>query len=341
MSWTRPTKMSIVSKNSFFEDRFSRWRALLLSVGLATWLFGCQRNVPQESAELAYVSGAAVEFRNELGPTSEVIGHLQSGERVRIVSRRPRWAEVRNASGENGWVLQRYLVGQEVYDRFVQLARDVEALPSQGRALIRRDANLHIEPGRSTQTFYRLAEGEQAEVVGHRVAPRSPATIEASSEEASSAGPVELSTRNNEDWLLVRAANGRAGWLLEGAADMNPPVEVAQYREGLRIRAWFEIYRELDRGEEHPWYLWATTRRLTGLPYDFDEIRVFVWNPGASRYETSYRERNLIGFYPIVVASRETAAGGSPTFRLQLEDASGNRLEKNYFMVGRQVRVER
>ncbi|MBI2819935.1 MAG: SH3 domain-containing protein [Acidobacteria bacterium] len=340
MPWTFP-KVLIVLKHGFSEDQFSRWRALLLSAGLATWLFGCQRKGPQETAELAYVSGATVEFRNELGPSSEVTGHLQSGERVRIVSRRPRWAQVLSASGQTGWVLQRYLVSQAVYDQFAILAREAEALPSQGRALIRRNANLHIEPGRNTQVFYQLAEGEQAEVVGHRVAPRSPATSEASSDAAYSTGPVELSTSNNEDWLLVRANGGRTGWLLEASADMFPPVEVAQYREGLRIRAWFEIYRELDQGEEHAWYLWATTRRLAGLPYDFDEIRVFVWNPRASRYETSYRERNLIGFYPIVVASRETADGGSPTFRLQLEDSSGHRLEKSYFMVGRQVRVER
>ncbi|MBI3933285.1 MAG: SH3 domain-containing protein [Acidobacteria bacterium] len=313
----------------------------MLGAGLALTLLGCQRDTTEETAEIAYVSGSSVEFRNELGPSSQVIGHFQSGERIRILSKRPRWAEVRSPSGETGWVLQRHLVTQEVYDQFAKLAREAAALPSQGGAVIRRHANLHLDPGRHTQVFYQLAEGEQAKVVGHRAAPRNGASGAAPAGTASPVGEMELSARNNEDWLLVRAARGRTGWLLEGSADMNPPIEVAQYREGLRIRAWFEIHRELDKGEEHSWYLWATTRRLAGLPYDYDEIRVFVWNPRASRYETSYRERNLTGFYPIVVGSRETPEGESPTFQLQLEDANGERFQKEYFMLGRQVRVQR
>ena len=126
--------------------------------------------------------------------------------------------------------------------------------------------------------------------------------------------------------------------MLEPFANLNPPFEVGQYREGLRIRAWFVIHRELDDGIERPWYLWATMRRAAGLPYDFDEIRVFVWNPNRDRYETSYRERNLIGFYPIRVGSRETPRGPSPTFALPVEDETGNRFEKQYVMGGRLVR---
>jgi hypothetical protein len=73
------------------------------------------------------------------------------------------------------------------------------------------------------------------------------------------------------------------------------------------------------------------------LPYDFDEIRVFVWNPNQDRYETSYRERNLIGFYPIRVGSRETPRGLSPSFVLPVEDETGRRFEKQYVMAGRVV----
>jgi Bacterial SH3 domain len=343
MLWSRP-KISPIQSNTVLHhprQRPQRWGALVLGAGLATAVVGCQRQAPQESREFAYVSGASVEFRNELGPSTEVSGHLQSGERVEVVSRRPRWVQVRTAGGETGWVLDRYLVAPEVFDQFATLAREAQGLPSQGRAVLRRQANLHLKPGRDTQVFYQLEEGEQAEVVGHRAAPRNASSGSATSEVDTSDGAVELSTQKNEDWLLVRASQGRSGWLLESAADMNPPIEVAQFREGLRIRAWFEIYRELDHGEEHGWYLWATIRRLAGLPYDFDEIRVFVWNPRASRYETSYRERNLIGTYPIEVGSRKTPDGTSPTFRLQLEDSSGKRFEKNYVMLGRQVRIER
>jgi hypothetical protein len=165
-----------------------------------------------------------------------------------------------------------------------------------------------------------------AEVLAHRVTGlatvrQTEAEESAAESEEEAPAPTTLAVETLEDWLLVRGAGKRTGWLPESLADMNPPVEVAQFREGLRIRAWFVLHREMDDGIERPWYLWATMRRVAGLPYDFDEIRVFVWNPNRDRYETSYRERNLIGFYPIRVGSRET----------------GRRFEKQYVMAGRVV----
>ncbi|HWP84458.1 MAG TPA: SH3 domain-containing protein [Terriglobia bacterium] len=291
---------------------------------------------------MAYVGGAKAELRDQLGPATKVIGYLQSGARVRILSRRPRWAEVRAPDGATGWVLQRHLVSQAVFDQFAALAREAAELPSQGQAVIRRRANLHLRPGREEAVFYQLTEGELVDVVGHQVAPRHAEPENPPGQETSSADALaNRPAATPEDWLLVRASRNRTGWLLEASADLNPPLEVAQYREGLPLRAWFVIHREIDQGVERPWYLWATIRRRAGWPYDFDEIRVFVWNPRAGRYETSYRERNLKGFYPIRVGRRDTAQGSAPAFQLELENDRGERFQKNYFMVGRQVRVER
>ena len=296
-----------------------------LTAALASVLTACQGDPFQPSLETAYVAGAAVELRSELGPTTRVSGTLESGERVEILSKRPRWAEVRRASGETGWVQQRFLVSQQLFDEFDSLYSRAEAMPSQGGAIVLRDANLHTEPGRNTPVFYQLPDEEHVEVVGHAIATREPAPAGAAAA---------------EDWLLVRASRRRAGWLLESSVEMNPPLEVARYREGLRLRAWFVIHRELDEGQERPWYLWVGTRQ-TGQPLDFEELRVFVWNPGPNRYETSYRERALKGRYPVQVSTRQTPEGPTPAFRLLVEDAGGQQVEKNYVMVGRQVRAER
>lgn len=320
---------------------FSARQAALLVAGVALSLAGCRQEPVPQAREIAYVSGAGVALRNELGPSSQVEMILESGERVEVLSRRPRWAQVRLASGLTGWIQERFLVSQQVMDRFLQLASEAGGLPSQGRANVRREANLRLEPSRTSQTFYRLAEEEEADVLAHRVAeqPARPSSPPAGA--SAPPGTAEPPPKTYEDWLLVRASRGRTGWLLETSVDMNPPLEVAQYREGLRIRAWFVLHREQDQGVERLWYLWATIRRSSGLPVDFDEIRVFVWNPAAHRYETSYRERNLMGLYPIQIGSRETPDGPAPTFRLQLQGENGQRLQKNYFMVGWQVRIER
>ena len=309
------------------------WRGVLL-LALTIVMTACQADGPPPSLETAYIAGTAVELRGELGPNTRVIGTLDSGERVDILSKRPRWAEVRRATGETGWVQQRFLVSQKLFDDFDSLYEMAEALPSQGSAIVLRAANLHIEPGRNTPIFYQLPEDLIVDVVGHSITQRSAATATA---------PAEY-----EDWTFVRAEGRRAGWLLQSSVDMNPPMEVARYREGLRLRAWFVIHREMDDGQERPWYLWAGTRQPAGatrtdagVPYQFDEIRVFVWNPGPDRYETSYRERGLTGFYPVEVTMRDTPQGPTPAFRLHVQASSGQPAERNYVMNGRQVRLER
>ena len=291
------------------------WRRALAAF-LILPVVSCAPQPGPEVLGIAYVGSAETPLFIQLGPSAQVIGSLEAGEQVEILGRRPRWVQIRSANGRTGWVQERRLVSQQVFDQFQQLAGKVNSLPSQGAALMRREANLRLEPSRVSEMFYQLAEGEEIEVLEHRAV-----------EEA-------------EDWFLIRASGGRVGWVLENVFDMNVPLEVAQYREGLRIRAWFVLHKEQDHGQERPWYLWATIRRVAGLPYDFDEIRVFVWNLGKARYETAYRERSLTGFYPLEVGSRETPNGPAPTFRLQLEDQAGKRFRKNYIMAGRLVRPE-
>jgi len=310
----------------------------------------CRRSgTAPPTGEIAYVSGASAELRNELGPASKVVAHFLSGERVEVLSRKPRWAEVRRTTGETGWVLQRSLVPQDIYDQFTKLYHQTEVLPSQGRATIRRDANPHLDPGRSTQIFYQLAEKEQVEVVGHRVvgrdAPTAPTAASSDNNVPSdgtageSVGIPDATIKNPEDWLLVRSTRARAGWLLESSTDLTPPLEIAQYSEGLRIRAWFEVYREPNADPPHPWYLWATIHKA-GLPYDFDEIRIFVWDARQSRYETSYRERNLMGIFPITVHAKQDQPGQpAAAFGFAVKDASGQRVDRNYTMTGYQVHL--
>ena len=337
----------ILRKQRSAQNRF-RWQRWALAAGLCGALIACRRSgVAPPSGEIAYVSGASAELRNELGPASKVVGHFLSGERVEVLSRKPRWAEVRRTTGETGWVLQRSLVSQDIYDQFAKLYREAEVLPSQGHATIRRDANLHLEPGRSTQVFYQLAEKEPVEVIGHRVvgrdAPGSPAAASSadSASDDSTAGneAAEAIIKNPEDWLLVRSTRDRAGWLLESSTDLAPPIEIAQYSEGLRIRAWFELYRDPNVDPPHPWYLWATIHKA-GLPYDFDEVRIFVWDAKQSRYETSYRERNLMGVFPISVKPTPEASGQpAAEFGFAVKDTSGQRIERNYSMTGYQVHL--
>jgi len=304
---------------------------------------GCSRAHTSPPLETAYVKGVAVPLRAQLGPSSGMVATLKGGEKVEVVAKRARWVEVRLEGGRTGWLHSRFLASPELFSQFQRFAAETATLPSQGQARIRREASLHLEPDIHSDAFYSLPERVAVEVLQHRVAERTDVSakstkVAAQETNAPEDQAAEVEVRRNEDWLLVRDSSGKTGWVRESLIDMSPPIEIARYNEGLRIRAWFVLYREQDGDEVHPWYLWATIRPHPGLPYDYDEIRVFVWNPQKSRYETSYRERKLIGYYPVETGSRQTRSGPSPTFSLQLEDQSGKRFRKAYIMEGRLVK---
>jgi hypothetical protein len=121
-----------------------------------------------------------------------------------------------------------------------------------------------------------------------------------------------------EDWTLVRTKAGDTGWVLTRNLLISVPDEVAQYAEGKRITSYFELgsVNDEEKGLKHHW-LWTT---LAGSdPVDFDSWRVFIWNLRRHRYETSYRQRDLEGYFPVEVDPSEGKTIGR-TFHIVTKD---------------------
>lgn len=135
-----------------------------------------------------------------------------------------------------------------------------------------------------------------------------------------------------DDWTLVRASDGKVGWVLSRMLNMAIPDEVGQYAEGHRITSYFAMGNVPDEGQiKHNW-LWTTIRK-GGLPYDFDNFRFFIWSLRHHRYETVYIEREVIGHYPVEV----NTSGPNPAFWLILEDDNRNLWRKKYVFNGYRV----
>ncbi len=135
-----------------------------------------------------------------------------------------------------------------------------------------------------------------------------------------------------DDWTLVRAPDGKVGWVLSRMLNMAIPDEVAQYAEGHRITSYFSMGDVQDETQvKHNW-LWTTIRKPS-MPYEFDNFRFFIWSRRHHRYETVYIERDVIGHYPVEV----NTAGPNPAFTLVLEDDSGNLWKKKYVFNGYRV----
>jgi hypothetical protein len=252
---------------------------------------------------------------------------------VAVLARAKRSARVRTAAGVEGWIEQRYLVDQQTYDGLQKLTQDNLSDPVQAPGVLRNDSNLHLTPGRETEHLYQLLAGAKVSVLKRATAEKQPglAPAPAKSGKASS-GPVL------EDWWLVRDAQNRVGWVLARMIDLDVPLEVAQYAEGQRFVAFFVLNQVEDPGKEGSdkkvsQYLCVITDPHDGLPYDFDQIRVFTWNVRKHRYETAYREHGLNGVLPVTVTSESfDKEGVLPVFILRVKDDSGNISERKYKM---------
>ena len=136
-----------------------------------------------------------------------------------------------------------------------------------------------------------------------------------------------------EDWWLIRDPDGRVGWVLARMVDLDVPLEIAQYAEGQRLVAFFVLDQVADGDKKVPQYLVVLSEPKDGLPFDYNQVRVFTWNVKHHRYETAYREHNLNGVLPVTVSQENFDKEGMlPVFVLQVKDDNGNISARKYKM---------
>ena len=287
----------------------------------------------EKSKQYAYVSAPQVMLRDNVAAVFNKVGTVKNGERVEVLEKNRRFVRVRTANNEIGWMEQRYLVDQQVYDGFQKLAADHAHDVTQAHATTRYDVNLHLTPDRESDHFYQLKDGEKVELLARATASKAGPAAAATpvSEKKNTPPPAPVL----EDWWIVRDAHGNAGWLLARLVDFDVPIDIAQYAEGQRIVAYFVLNEVPDEGKQEPQYLVAMTEPKDGLPYDYDQIRVFTWNLRKHRYETAYRDRKLPGVFPITVGQQNFDKEGTlPTFTLRLKDESGQVTSATYKLNG-------
>ncbi|WP_254063737.1 SH3 domain-containing protein [Granulicella sp. S190] len=300
---------------------------------------GCSRLRPKPSAQYVYVTAKQTFLRDRVAAVSNRTATVENGERLEVLDHGRRFVKVQTAKGEQGWIDEKVVATQEIFDQFEKLKQDHKADPVVASAVVRDEVYMHAKPGRDTERFFRLSEGEKLKLLaratlakplppGTRVAKAAPAPVVAASIAsgknakaavvAKAPAPDEPAPPMMEDWWLVRDSKGDTGWLFSRMMDVDAPDAITRYSEGQRIVGSYVLTTVNDPEAEQddkniPIYVTVLSPYKAGLTYDFDQVRVFTWNIKKHRYETGFRDRNIEGYLPVKVTTATDPYGKSPT----------------------------
>jgi SH3-like domain-containing protein len=302
---------------------------------------------------MMYVSVPQANLRDRVSAVYNKVATVYAGEAVEVLEHQKRFVHVKTSSGSDGWVEERYLISQDVFDGFGKLKKDNEKTPVQAHGAARAELNIHLTAEREGEHLFQMKEGEKVEVLKKASSPKNtgakPAKpIPSKGPAKKAAGPPTKADARAvaveeapamEDWFLIRDSAGHVGWVLMRMIDIDVPVDVAQYAEGQRIMGYFILNKIQDGDKQVAQYLVLMSNPKDGLPYDYDSIRVFSWNAKRHHYETAYRERNIFGVYPVTSGMEEFGKeGAEPVFTIQVKDETGVIVPRKYRMIQPVVR---
>ena len=323
----------------------------LFLAALLVFTSGC-KHLRRHNVEMVYVSARQMYLHDRVAAVSNRVAEVENGQPLEVLEHGRRFLKVKTEKGEIGWIEERAVIDAQEYKAFQDLAEQHKHDPVVATGAIRDDIYLHITPGRNTDRFYLLPENDKIQLLvrasvpkvapGERTTPKAPAVASPAADlktpNAGSASKMQAAEGSTpaepeqpavpmEDWWLIRDANGRVGWLLAGRVDVDVPDDVAQYAEGQRIVGAYVLMRVTDPEANVPnhqvaEYVTALSPPKWGLPFDFDQIRVFTWSVKRHRYETAFRIRPIYGFLPVKVWTEPTPNGGTePVFSFQISSS--------------------
>ena len=283
-------------------------------------LTSCGPRKVEPVLDQATVVAKNASLRLKNSSTSRTLKVLDPGEKLEVLEQQDNWYRVRYGTEIQGWMEESTIVTNGTKDRIQQLATASQNLEPQNTAVLKQDANLRLEAGRSTAVIRTLDSGTKVEVLDRVTEPR------------------PGSENSHDIWIKIRPTPTEVGWVLSGSLEFDIPMEIAPYSEEYVYTAVKMINRVQDPlAGQINWYVVGERKPSADPNIDFQGIRVFTWNMKKHRYETAFR-RKMRGVYPLEIGQE----GALPTFRVyELGDDGTTKIPREFVMYGVIVRAKK
>jgi hypothetical protein len=307
-----------------------------------------------ERHDTVYVSAREMYLHDRVAAVSNRVATVTNGQRLVVLAQNRRFLKVKTEKNEIGWIEDRAVIDAKAFQAFDQLGVQHRKDPVVASGVVRDEIYLHLTPGRETERFYLLGANSKIQLLarasvpkavpGNGQAPRpmaqkpdqgakTPNPLPGSNTAAKSVAPggtAHIPGQPDagpllEDWWLVRDDQGRTGWMLSSRMDVDVPDEIGTYAEGQRYVGAYVLNKVHDPeaatpNHEVPQYVTVMSPNKAGLPFDFDQVRVFTWSIRHHRYETAFRMHPIQGYLPVRVTP--AANGSAPTFSFQIANGT-------------------
>jgi hypothetical protein len=339
-----------------------RLKAPVLSLLLVCFFVFCPgcTHFRHERHDTVYVSARQMYLHDRVAAVSNRVAEVTNGQRLEVLEQSRRFIKVKTEKNEIGWIEERAVIDAKTFQAFDQLGVQHKQDPVVASGALRDEIYLHLTPGRDAERFYLLGANSKVQLLARASVPKAvpgsgqalrplalkpgpaanaPASRSGSKPAAKStaAGTAHIPGQPDagppllEDWWLVRDGQGRAGWLLASRIDVDVPDEIATYAEGQRYVGAYVFNKVHDPDaatpdHQVPQYVTVLSPTRAGLPFDFDQVRVFTWSVRHHRYETAFRLHPIQGYLPVRVTTG--SAGSAPTFSFLIADGPNMTTDK-------------
>jgi hypothetical protein len=326
--------------------------AVVLVVCFAAYL---RYRHPTTPLEVAYASNRQITLWSTTAQVREPVVMVGYGERLDVLQHFEDQVKVRTAAGFSGWMSERDLLSEDLWEKSKELEAKGATLPVEAHGHTRALSNLHLEPGRDAVRLRQLNKQVPVDLLEREVEtlPSAPSAKASAASASGSTGEAEDAAAQpadakKEDWWLVRAHSAddttSTGWMLGRFIELEVPQPLPDLASSanMRVVAWFELDHVADAsGATKAQYLVVGARGSEGQPCDFTILRVYTWGAQRDRYETAFTDSNFCGKLPVNLTQTGSAAGD--VVFLFKELGSGTATDRTYHMhqtIVRRVREE-